>query len=90
MIYFTIYLIFNGKSISQWEHHILSIKRCEAIRPALNCFISMIISIDTLCGFAPLLSNVIDADHKNSCLFTNKGHFFNTFMGFNGCSSSIS
>ena len=22
-----------------------------------------------------LLSNVIDADHQNSCLFTNKGHF---------------
>ena len=22
-----------------------------------------------------LLSNVIDADHPNSCLFTNKGHF---------------
>ena len=24
---------------------------------------------------AILLSNVIDADHQNSCLFTNKGHF---------------
>ena len=23
---------------------------------------------------ALLLSNVIDADHQNSCLFTNKGH----------------
>ena len=22
-----------------------------------------------------LLSNVIDTDHQNSCLFTNKGHF---------------
>ena len=22
-----------------------------------------------------LLSNVIDAEHQNSCLFTNKGHF---------------
>ena len=22
-----------------------------------------------------LLSNVTDADHQNSCLFTNKGHF---------------
>ena len=22
-----------------------------------------------------LLSNVLDADHQNSCLFTNKGHF---------------
>ena len=22
-----------------------------------------------------LLPNVIDADHQNSCLFTNKGHF---------------
>ena len=24
---------------------------------------------------ALLLSNVIDGDHQNSCLFTNKGHF---------------
>ena len=24
---------------------------------------------------ALLLSNVIDADHQNSCMFTNKGHF---------------
>ena len=32
---------------------------------------------------ALLLSNVIDADHQNSCLFTNKGHFLITFMGFN-------
>ena len=24
---------------------------------------------------ALLLSNVIDADHQNRCLFTNKGHF---------------
>ena len=24
---------------------------------------------------ASLLSNVIDADHQNSCVFTNKGHF---------------
>ena len=24
---------------------------------------------------ALLLSNVIDADHENRCLFTNKGHF---------------
>ena len=24
---------------------------------------------------ALLLSNVIDADHQNSCLYTNKGHF---------------
>ena len=24
---------------------------------------------------ALLLSNVVDADHQNSCLFTNKGHF---------------
>ena len=25
---------------------------------------------------ALLLSNVIDADHQNSCLFTNKGHLW--------------
>ena len=52
--FLTIYLIFDGKSISQWEHHVLSIKGCDAIRPALSCFISMIISVDSLCGFAPL------------------------------------
>ena len=34
-----------------------------------------------------LLSNVTDVDHQNSCLFTNKDHFFITFMGFNWCSS---
>ena len=52
--FLTIYLIVNGKSISQWEHHIHSIKGCDAIRPALNCFVLMMISVDTLCGFAPL------------------------------------
>ena len=55
--FLTIYLIFNGKSISQWEHHILSIEACDAIRPELNCFISMIISVDILCGFAPVVGN---------------------------------
>ena len=28
---------------------------------------------------ALLLFNVIDADHQNSCLFTNKGHFSSPF-----------
>ena len=37
--------IFDEKVISQWEHHILSIKECDAIRPALNCIILMIISV---------------------------------------------
>ena len=46
--------IFEEKMISQWEQYIPSIWACDAIRPALNCFISMIISVDTLCGFAPL------------------------------------
>ena len=32
----------------------LSIEACGAIRPGLNGYISMIISVDTLCGFAPL------------------------------------
>ena len=30
---------------------------------------------------ALLLSNVIDADHQNSCLFTNKGHFATLLVG---------
>ena len=46
------------KMISQWEHHILSIEACDAIRPEYNCFISMIIYVDSLCGFAPLESAV--------------------------------
>ena len=31
---------------------------------------------------ALLLSNIIDADHQNSCLFTNKGHFSLPLSGF--------
>ena len=34
---------------------LLAMKGFDAIRPDYNtCFISMIISVDTLCGFAPL------------------------------------
>ena len=47
-------LYFNLKVHFRWKHHILSMKGCHAIRPEYNCFISMIISVDTLCGFAPL------------------------------------
>ena len=33
---------------------------------------------------ALLLSNVIDADHQNSCLFTNKGHFSSHLLVLRG------
>ena len=33
---------------------------------------------------ASLLSNVIDADHQNSCLFTNKAHFTSPLWVLNG------
>ena len=33
---------------------------------------------------ALLLSNVIDADHQNSCLFTNKDHFSAPLWGLIG------
>ena len=33
---------------------------------------------------ASLLSNVIDADHENSCLFTNKGNFSSPLCVFIG------
>ena len=33
---------------------------------------------------ALLLSNVIDVDHQNSCLFTNKGHFSSPLWFLNG------
>ena len=55
MIFFTIYLIFDGKSISQWEHHNYTFDKvmwCHST--SIECFISMIISVDTLYGFAPL------------------------------------
>ena len=32
---------------------LLAIEGFDAIRPGYNCFISMIISVDTLCEFAP-------------------------------------
>ena len=32
---------------------LLAMKGFNAIRPEYNCFISMIITVDTLCGFAP-------------------------------------
>ena len=32
---------------------LFSMKECDAIRPEYNCFILMIISAYTLCGFAP-------------------------------------
>ena len=35
---------------------LLAMMGFDAIRPEYNCFISMIISVDTLCGFAPLES----------------------------------
>ena len=31
-----------------------------------------------------LLSNVVDADHQNSCLFTNKGYFSSPLRVLNG------
>ena len=34
---------------------LLAMKGFGAIRPDCNCFILMIISVDTLCGFAPLV-----------------------------------
>ena len=39
---------------------------------------------------ALLLSNVIDADHQNSCLFAKKRPFFITYVDFRWCSSLIS
>ena len=33
---------------------LLAMKGFDAIRPEYNCFILMMISVDTLCGLAPL------------------------------------
>ena len=43
----------NGMTSLHRKYIILSMNRCHAIRPEYNCFISMIISVNTLCGFAP-------------------------------------
>ena len=51
---FTLCLIFDDKMISQWNTiylQSLAMKELNAIRPEYNCFISIIISVDTLCGF---------------------------------------
>ena len=37
---------------------LLGMKGFDAIQPEYNCLISMIISVDTLCGFAPLESHI--------------------------------
>ena len=42
-------------------------KECDAIRPGLNCFISMIISVDTLCGFAPSAFSPPASPMRNNC-----------------------
>ena len=34
--------IFSLKVHFRWEHHILSMKECHAIRPEYNCFISLL------------------------------------------------
>ena len=39
---------------------------------------------------ALVLSNVIDADHQNSCLFTNKGHFPSPLLVLIGVLAQIS
>ena len=49
-LFFSLKVHFNGKSIPQWEHHIPAItfdggEGCDAIRPGLNYFISMIMSV---------------------------------------------
>ena len=61
--FLTIYLIFLSKSTFSMVKvslsgnsiylRLLAMKGFDAIRPEYNCFISMIISVDTLCGFAP-------------------------------------
>ena len=40
---------------------------CGKVLSERNAYMSVEIAL--------LLSNVIDVDHQNSCLFTNKGHF---------------
>ena len=42
---------------------LLAMQGFNAIRPEYNCFISMIISFDTLCGFDPLLMSVTPTSH---------------------------
>ena len=53
--------------------HILLIEGYDAIRPKLNCFISMIISVAKLSGFPPLfmlfMRILVDVDiHVCTCI----------------------
>ena len=45
--------IFDGKIIIQWVHHIRAITSDREMRPWLNCFISMTISVASRCGLQP-------------------------------------
>ena len=69
--------------IFQWEHHILSIEACDAIRPGFNCFISMLIFVDTLCGFAPLeeTSKFSPSNHNFSQRFTQPSEGISYLVG---------
>ena len=42
--------------ISHWKHHLglFAMKGFDAIQLEYNCFISMTISVESLCGFQPL------------------------------------
>ena len=55
-----------GQNIQNWKENELT-DVCGKVPSEKNAYKSV--------KTALLLSNVIDADHQNSCLFTNKGHF---------------
>ena len=56
-------VFFSGNSIYL---QLLAMKGFDAIRPEYNCFISMIISIDTLCGFAPLFVTLSQSVNRSN------------------------
>ena len=60
-----------GQNIQNWKTIEIQLVRlteiCGKVLSERNAYKSV--------KTALLLSNIIDADHQNSCLFTNKGHF---------------
>ena len=61
----------SGQNIQKIKTIVIQLVRpteiCGKVLSAKNAYKSV--------KTALLLSNVINADHQNSCLFTNKGHF---------------
>ena len=60
-----------GQNIQNWKNYRNTTQVCGKVLSEKNGYKSVLTSL--------LLSNVIDVDHHNSYLFTNKGHFHHLY-----------